>query len=116
MSYPNGPTRDYGGQITTVAADESSPATAIVGLELPGLVQTVGVQIEGVFVATLEFEASIDGTNFHALAMTPIGGGAAVTSASAPGLFTAPAGGYQKFQVRATAFTSGAAKLTIHIS
>jgi hypothetical protein len=116
MGYPLQPVRDYSDSITALATSQSAPATSIVGLRLPGLSQGVGIQIEGVFVATLEFEASIDGQNFHPLSVTPIGAPPAVTTASAPGIFLAPAGGYRSIQVRATAFTSGAAKITIHVS
>ena len=67
----------------------------------------LGVQVSGTFVATVTFETLIDGTNWVATAVNPVGGGAAVTTATAPGLFTVSIGGLAQFRARVT-WTSGA--------
>jgi hypothetical protein len=48
---------------------------------------SIAIQLVGTFTATIQFEGSVDGANWAALSMTPIGGGAAVTSATAAGIW-----------------------------
>jgi hypothetical protein len=80
------------------------------GVHMPvaGL-SSVGLQITGTFVATVTFEVSINGADFVSLSMTPSAGGAAVTTATAPGLFQATnvPTPYAVFRARVSAFTSG---------
>jgi len=67
----------------------------------------LGLQLTGTFVATVTFEATIDGATWVALALTPAGGGAAVTTATAPGLLAAAVSGFSQFRARISAYTSG---------
>ena len=85
-----------------VAATGNGTALNVAGLA------RLGLQISGTFVATVTFEVTIDGANWVSLSMTPSAGGAAVTSATAVGLFAAPVSGYAQFRARVSAFTSGA--------
>lgn len=68
----------------------------------------LGLQVSGTFVGTVTFEATVDGTNWVALVLTPAGGGAAVSTATAPGLFSGSVSGFSQFRGRISAFTSGA--------
>lgn len=64
-------TSNTSGKVTITASDHS-----------------IGVQITGTFTATLQFEATIDGVTWFAALLTPVAGGAAVSSASAAGAWT----------------------------
>jgi hypothetical protein len=68
----------------------------------------LGVQVSGTFVGTVTFEVTIDGVNWAALTVTPAAGGAAVTTATAPGLFSGVVSGFSRFRARVSAYTSGA--------
>lgn len=65
----------------------------------------VGIQLSGAWVATIEFEGTVDGTNWVALRVSD--GSSLVTSTTANGVFLAPAGHLDQVRVRASAFTSG---------
>lgn len=67
----------------------------------------VVVQVTGTFVATLQFEGSLDGSTWVAVTLIPIPTGAGVTSATAPGMWTGDISGLEYFRVRCSAFTSG---------
>lgn len=67
----------------------------------------VGVQISGTWVATLQFEGTVDGVNWVAIAAVPAAGGAAVTTTGANGAWTIDGRGFTAVRVQATAFTSG---------
>ena len=72
----------------------------------------VGIQITGTFVATLAFEGSLDGTNWVSLFFkTPSGDEA--SSATAAGIFTGSVAGLKHVRVKASAYTSGSAVITI---
>jgi hypothetical protein len=73
---------------------------------------TVGVQITGTFVATVTFEATIDGTNWTAINAVTNQTGALVTTATATGLWQIDVAGYIGFRVRCSAFTSGTVVVT----
>lgn len=68
----------------------------------------VGIQITGTFVGTLQFESSLDGVTPGAHSVTPPNSATAVTSATAPGRWSATCATHF-FQVRMSAFTSGEA-------
>lgn len=67
----------------------------------------VAFQVTGTFVGTVTFQATIDGTNWVALSMTPSAGGAAVTTAAAAALVRGVCSGYSQVRAQVTAFTSG---------
>ena len=75
----------------------------------------LAVQVTGTFVATVEVQATADGTNFVTIGLTPAAGGATVTSAAAPGLGVAATSvaAYRQFRVAGTAWTSGTAVVTL---
>lgn len=67
----------------------------------------IGVQVTGITTATITFEATIDGSNWVALAMSPAGGGAAATTVTADGLVSGTVAGFAQFRARISAYTSG---------
>lgn len=72
---------------------------------------TVGVQITGTFVGTLQFEQTIDGTNWTTWQVLPNGGTTAVTSATVGGLWSGTTTAKQ-VQVRFSIYTSGLADVS----
>jgi len=67
----------------------------------------VGVQLVGTFSGTIQFEMSIDGTNFVAVQATNVSTGAIATTATAVGVYKYDVVGALVVRVRATAWTSG---------
>lgn len=67
----------------------------------------VGFQVKGVTTATVSFEGTINGVDWVALSVVPLAGGAAVTTATADGIFTATVSGITSVRARISAWTSG---------
>jgi hypothetical protein len=99
------------------ATNASCTATACVSIQVTSTTGTVAVQIVGTFVGTVAFEASVDGTNFVAVAgAVTAATEARVVSATAPGLWQINAAGYTVLRARCSAFTSGTINVTINRS
>lgn len=102
-------------QATLTAASASCLATNCVTLQLGGYVN-IGVQVTGTCgTCTLQFEASIDGTNFVAVSMTPIGSATTATSTAVVGIWTTanlPIA-VVAFRARISALTSGSFVVTL---
>src|SRR5882724_7244472 len=78
-------------------------------VQFQALSATMGaIQVSGTFTGTISFECSIDGTNWTALSVTPVGGGAAVTSATAVGTWSF-SGALAVVRTRASASMTGTA-------
>lgn len=73
----------------------------------------VGVQVTGTFSGTLQFEMTIDGTNFVAVQTTNVNTGVVATTTTGTGIFRFDVVGALVVRVRATAFTSGTATVTV---
>lgn len=73
----------------------------------------VGIQLSGTWAATVEFQASVDGTNWSALQVVPVGSGTAVTTSTANGIWYADVGGLNLIRCEATAFTSGTVQVDL---
>jgi hypothetical protein len=74
-----------------------------------------GVQISGTFAGTLGFQVSLDGTNWLAAGVQPVGTTTPttwVTSSATTGAWVRPAGGLKYARVQMTAYTSGTATIT----
>lgn len=100
----------------TTGSIAANGAAVIAGYANTG---TVGVSISGAaWSGTLGFQFSIDGVVWTTVSLTPVGGGAAVSSTTANGNWTGNSGipGNVFFQVVATAWTSGTATITINTS
>ena len=69
--------------------------------------ESFSIQITGTFVGTVTFRSSVDNVNFVDIALSSVGGGAAVTSSTAPGIFSGSSKGLSLLRCIVTAFTSG---------
>ena len=92
----------------SIAADATTGATLNTG----GL-GTVGFQVSGTFIGTIELQCSVDGTNWSAMTLTPTSSSTTVTSITATGIWTATSAGCFQVRTRATLWTSGTATTTI---
>jgi len=99
-------------QPDATASASLAAAAATATLAVNGASGTA-IQITGTFVATLQFEGTVDGTNWVSLFSTPNGTATTVTSATAVGMWLAKSGGFSQIRVRASAYTSGTAVVTI---
>ena len=92
----------------------SNRITANGGVIVLGLIGqgAAGIQVSGTWVGTLEFEAAVGETMLAVYGM-PINGTTAVTSATANGVWRVDVAGLRAVQVRASAWTSGSALITI---
>lgn len=100
--------------VTTGAIDANGEAVShelrFVG---PG---KIAIQVTGTFVGTLDFEATVDGTTWVDLACKSSAQTTAttlITSTTAPILVVQDGFALEKVRVVATAWTSGAAEVTI---
>jgi hypothetical protein len=75
--------------------------------------KTSVVSLRGTFTGTVQFEATVDGTTWFALNATPLTTGAAATSATAVGQWSAAVGGIKNIRVRASATITGAVEVVI---
>ncbi len=73
------------------------------------------LEVRGTFVATALLECSIAGLTYSTVPLTPIAGTAAVTSLTAPGLWTF-SGAFGVCRVRASAYTSGTATVDLLVT
>lgn len=104
-------------QVPGVAATRSCQFTAaqqVCTIDLTGA-GAAAVQLEGTWVGTVAFEATINGT-MVAINMVPSNTTTPATSATTTGAWNANVGGYRVFQVRASAYTSGTVVATVSIS
>lgn len=95
-------------QTTKVLSATTCPGTGCLQIEVGGA-GTSGIQISDTFSGTLQFEQTINGSNWVAWSVTPIAGGASVTSATSTGIWVGNVVGVRYVRVRFSAFTSGAA-------
>lgn len=102
----------------TANGSTCTPSTCVSLVPQPQAnIGTATIQITGTFVATIEFEASLDQSGtFVAVEAAPIGGGASVTSTPSAGIWQVSMAGIQSLQVRASAYTSGTAAVLIQQS
>ena len=116
------PAFGQGGSITAADAAGSTPtkcATAgacVYNYSIPQNASTASITVSGTFSATLQFEVSGDGVNFVAVNAYPPNSTTAVTSTTAAGVWTVNVAGMRSLQVRCSAFTSGAAVVSIYVT
>lgn len=76
------------------------------------------IQVTGTWSGTLEFQVSVDKVNWIPVSVQPLGGGAAVTTVTANGIWRVPAsniiglGGINHLRVSSTAAWTGTAVIT----
>ena len=68
---------------------------------------TCGIDVRGTFTATLVPEGTIDNATWFTLTITPVAGGAGVTTITAAGAWTVPTAGFSAIRLRSSAYTSG---------
>lgn len=68
--------------------------------------EDVAIQVTGTFSATVSFEGSIDGANFVALSLTPIGSATPATSTTLAGIWRGSVAGLRAVRTPVT-WTSG---------
>lgn len=73
----------------------------------------IGVQVTGTWSGTLQFEMTIDGTNYVAVQATNVTTGSQATTLTANGIFRFEAVGAALVRLNATAWTSGTATVTL---
>ena len=103
----------YLGSGTITAAGTTCTPTTCVSVGLFQDTGAVSFTISGTWSATLQFEVSEDNTNFVALNAYPPNSTTAVTSTAANGTWTAGVAGMVQFRVRASAYSSGTATVSI---
>lgn len=68
----------------------------------------VAFQVKGTFVATANFEGSVDGQVFVSVRAVPLGGGPPSATATEPGIWVAPCAGLAEVRARISDYISGA--------
>jgi hypothetical protein len=94
--------------VTTSGTVTASAGTVVA--TLPNGCGTVALQITGTWVGQLEFEGTIDGTNYASLEAS--NGTQTVNATTGNDIFVLPGAGYAAIRVRASAWTSGTAVIT----
>ena len=107
----------------TITAQSASCSTGFVSsaacvmLQLTPSAYIGSITVNGSFTATLQFEISPDGgATWVSASATPSGGGSAVTSATAAGVWTLTVAPYTFLRVRASSYASGIATITLAYS
>lgn len=75
--------------------------------------KVVAVQVTGTWSGTLQFEGSIDGTNFFSVQAIPSTGSTAVTNTGANGNWALPCQGFSNVRLRSSSWGSGTATINI---
>lgn len=73
----------------------------------------VSIQLAGTWAGTITFEATVDGTNWVALNLTPSNSGTDASTATANGAFSKAANGWTAVRARFSTATSGTPAITI---
>lgn len=82
----------------------------------PSPISAVTVQITGTFTATIQFEATLDGSTWVSIGASPVVTGAEVSSTASTGIWQVNVAGLLGFRARASAYTSGTAVVTLQAS
>lgn len=77
---------------------------------------SVAIQLAGTFAGTVEFEATVNGSDWVALTLTPSTGGAGAANATGTGVWQGDCGGYTKVRARCSTYTSGTIDASIGAS
>jgi len=105
------------GNITSSGASCSSGATNCLLMPLPDKTASISITVTGTFNATLQFEISGDNnTTYVSVSGPPKSGGAPVSSTTTTGVWVIAASGFNYFRVRASAYTSGTATVSLQAS
>ncbi len=72
----------------------------------------LALQVQGITTATITWEATIDGTNWKGLLVTPLATGTAALTATADGLFRVDVTGLVQFRARVSTYGAGTITVT----
>ncbi len=100
----------------TVGSGNLTAAAQAVTLSALNGANSSAVQITGTWVGTVQFEGSVDGTNYFAVNGVALTTGALVTSATANGQWQFDIAGLVSFRVRCSAYTSGTVVVSVRSS
>lgn len=109
-----------GGGLVTASVDEIASGTIMavaqtVALTLNGK-SGIAIQVTGTFVGTLQFEGTVDGTNWQPINGVGAGSVSIAQTTTVPGIFRLTPAGLAQVRVNATAFTTGLAVVSIRAS
>lgn len=97
----------------TAASTVCQTVGSCVTFDLPNIRLGGAIQLDGTFAGTVQFEGSTNSGNWFAIVGTPIGGGAASSSATAIGIWQFGIAGLNGLRARASVYTSGTVNVTI---
>lgn len=97
--------------INTVATGTIDADEETVNCTLPAGCATVGCQLTGTWVGQINFEGSVDGTNYQPVEAS--NGTASVNATTGNDIFVLPGSGYVNIRVRAESWTSGSCSATL---
>lgn len=103
----SGGVADVTNSTTFSAVDQTVGFTSLSGIN------SIAVQVTGTFDAFLNFEASVDGTNYLGCPGAYIANGATSTTTASAGIWTFDVTGYDSFRVRCSTYTSGSPVVTL---
>lgn len=98
--------------VNRTVSDTITGAADAVTIDADG-VSSIGIQITGTWTATLQFECTVDDTNWFSVQPWDISSFGTDTSTNDNGNFIVNVAGYSQFRVRASAYTSGTATVTL---
>jgi hypothetical protein len=101
--------------VTSMPADTTSTGTITaaaqtVAITIPNGCSAVSLQVTGTWVGQLEFEGTVDGTNYQSVEAS--NGTQTVNATTTNDIFVLPGAGYDTLRVRASSWTSGTANIT----
>lgn len=98
-----------------VLTSATCPGSGCVTLSISGLGAS-SLQVAGTYSGTIQFEASVDGSTYADLSMTPSGGGSGATNTTSTGVWQGATGGIAIIRARMSSYTSGRATVTLQAS
>ncbi len=99
-----------------MAQPTASFTVAEQALALGGDNGSVAFQLTGTFSGTVTFEGTIDGTNWVATQVFPVGSSTGATTATAAGIWRMNATGLKSCRARCSTYTSGTVVVTANTS
>ncbi len=93
--------------ITEVLQDEAEATGDGEVLVLDGKYASLSLQTLGTFTATVKFEGSMDGENYHELKGINLNTGAGLSETTSTGVYSVPVVGIKRFRARISAYTDG---------
>lgn len=97
--------------MSAIDVDETGTLTAadtVVAMNVTGM-GGIAVQVKSTYSGTITFEGSVDGITFVAMILTPIGTTVGATTTTGTGIWRGCVVGLHLFRARMSAYTSGAA-------